>query len=67
MQKFPPTTDFTLCGKDTFERCCQSKLTATRLCAEMPRAGGRIFEAGDEKLLKVAHDTNSAFHVPETG
>ena len=36
-------------------------LTAIRLCTETPRAGGRIFETGDENLLRLVHDTGSAF------
>jgi len=38
-----------------------TRLTDTRLCTETPRAGGRIFEAGDEKLLQLAHRTQSTF------
>ena len=39
----------------------QDELTATRLCTQAPKAGGRIFETGDEKLLQLAHETQSAF------
>ena len=28
---------------------------------ETPRAGGRVLETGDERLLRLAHDTRSAF------
>jgi hypothetical protein len=40
------------------------ELTATRLCTETPRAGGRVFETGDEILLQLARDTDSAFLTP---
>jgi hypothetical protein len=39
----------------------QAKLTASRLCTETPTAGGRVFETGDERLLQLAHQTESAF------
>jgi len=31
------------------------------LCIETPRAGARVFETGDEKLLQLAYQTQSAF------
>jgi hypothetical protein len=37
------------------------KLTVTRLCTRAPTAGGRVLENGDERLLELAHKTNSAF------
>jgi hypothetical protein len=37
------------------------ELTVIRLCTETPRAGGRVFETGDEKLLQLAYRTQSAF------
>jgi hypothetical protein len=36
-------------------------LTAPRLFIETPRGGGRVFETGDERLLQLAHQTESAF------
>lgn len=30
-----------------------------RLCVETPTAGGRVFEKGDEYLLKFAHEIQS--------
>jgi hypothetical protein len=36
-------------------------LTAIRLCIETPRAGRRVFETGDEKLLQLAYQTQSTF------
>jgi hypothetical protein len=36
------------------------------LCTETPRAGGRVFETGDEKLLKLARTTESAFLTTTT-
>jgi hypothetical protein len=39
----------------------QAELTASRLCTETPTAGGRVFETGDERLLQLAHHTESAF------
>ena len=54
MRVFPSKTDFTLYGKEPFESCRSCELTATRLCAEMPRVTGRISKAGDDKLLKPA-------------
>jgi hypothetical protein len=39
----------------------QVELTASRLCTETPVAGGRVFETGDEKLLQLAQQTESAF------
>jgi len=41
----------------------KDRLHAVWLCAEMPRAGGRIFEAGDEKLLKLAYETQTPLVV----
>jgi hypothetical protein len=39
----------------------RAELTATRLCVETPRAGWRIFETGDERLLQLAQKIQSAF------
>ena len=36
------------------------------MCTETPRAGGRVFETGDEKLLKLARTTESAFLTTTT-
>lgn len=36
------------------------ELTTIIPCAETPRAGRRIFETGDENLLRLAHDAGSA-------
>lgn len=33
----------------------KDRLHAVWLCTETPTAGGRVFETGDEKLLKLAH------------
>jgi hypothetical protein len=38
-----------------------AELTSSRLCTETPTAGGRVFETGDEKLLQLAYQTESAF------
>ena len=38
-----------------------AELAATRLCMEIPGAGRRIFETGDEYLVRLAHETRSAF------
>lgn len=35
-------------------------LIVIRLCVETPTAGGRVFEKGDEYLLKYAHEIQSA-------
>ena len=32
-----------------------------RLCTETPTAGGRVFESGDEKLVKLAQEKGSKF------
>ena len=34
-----------------------------RLCVETPTAGGRVFETGDEELLKFVQKISSAFHI----
>ena len=39
-------------------------LIIIRLCVETPTAGGRVFEKGDEYLLKFAHDIQSALLTP---
>lgn len=31
-----------------------------RLCTETPRAGGRVLEEGDKKLLALAHELGSS-------
>jgi GTPase SAR1 family protein len=49
----------------SYRRRRQAKLTASRLCTESPTAGGRVFETGDEKLLRLAHETESAL-LPTT-
>src|SRR6267142_1808590 len=38
----------------------QVELTVSRLCTDTPTAKGRIFETGDENLLRLAHETQSA-------
>jgi hypothetical protein len=35
-------------------------LTVFRLCMETPTAGGRVFEMGDEMLLKFANKIEGA-------
>jgi hypothetical protein len=37
--------------------------TVVRLCVETPTAGGRVFETGDEELLKFVQKISSAFSV----
>jgi hypothetical protein len=56
----PSKINSTLCGKDFSWRRLWAELTTIRLCTETPTAGGRIFETGDENLLRLAHDTGSA-------
>jgi len=43
-----------------------AELTAIRLCTETPTAGARIFETGDENLLRLAHETGSALLATKT-
>ena len=52
-----------LSGEDptTIWESPSGKLTVTRLCTRAPTAGGRVLEDGDERLLELAHKTNSAF------
>ena len=33
----------------------------SRLCTETPTAGGRVFEAGDDKLVQLAYEKGSTF------
>ena len=42
---------------------CVTPQTAIRLCVETPTAGGRIFEIGDEELLKFVQKISSAFQI----
>ena len=37
-----------------------SCLIVIRLCVETPPAGGRVFEKGDEYLLRYAHEIQRA-------
>ena len=37
--------------------------TVIRLCVETPTAGGRVFETGDEELLKFVQKLSSAFSI----
>ena len=37
--------------------------TVVRLCVETPTAGGRVFETGDEALLKFVQKISSAFTI----
>jgi hypothetical protein len=67
-------TNSTLYGKDpqaSLELLHATMLTGARLCTETPRAGGRIFEAGDENLLRLAYRTQSTFlptaHLTQDG
>src|SRR5579863_5665415 len=57
-----PRNDSTLCGEHptTIGESPSGKLIVTRLCTETPTAGGRVFETGDEDLLRLAYKTNSA-------
>jgi len=41
----------------------KDQLHAVWLCTETPRAGGRVFETGDEKLLQLARDTKTPLVV----
>ena len=36
-------------------------LRVIRLCKETPSAGGRLFEMGDEELLRFAHKNQGSF------
>lgn len=40
------------------------ELTVSRLCTETPRAGDRVLEEGDKKLLALAHKLGSLFFLP---
>ena len=42
---------------------CVAPQTAIRLCVETPTAGGRVFETGDEELLKFVQKISSALQV----
>jgi hypothetical protein len=48
-------TESTLCGAYLPLRSFRPSFTVVRLCTETPTAGGRVFEAGDEKLLQLVH------------
>ena len=37
------------------------EFSVSRLCTETPRAGGRVLEEGDKKLLALAHELQSLF------
>jgi len=41
----------------------KDQLHAVWLCTETPRAGGRVFETGDERLLQLARDKNTPLVV----
>ncbi len=41
-----------------------TSLIVIRLCVETPTAGGRVFEKGDEYLLKFAHEIQSTLSTP---
>ena len=45
-----------LCGAYIFLAPSRPSFTVIRLCTETPTAGGRVFEAGDEKLLRLVHE-----------
>ena len=50
-----------VCGAYIFSLIPPANFFAViRLCTETPTAGGRVFEVGDEELLKLAHETGSA-------
>ena len=42
---------------------CVVPQTIIRLCVETPTAGGRVFETGDEELLKFVQKISSAFQI----
>ena len=50
-------------GKPTHQNYIyiSSELTESRLCTETPTAGGRVFEAGDDKLVQLAYKEGSTF------
>ena len=45
-------------GKSSF-RGVFFRVHCPRLCIETPRAGGRVLEEGDKKLLALAHELQS--------
>ena len=51
-------------GKSKFQ-AFSGALTLPRLCIETPRAGGRVLEEGDEKLLALAHELQSLFFISD--
>ena len=48
-------------GKPAHENCLSPRAYRSRLCTETPTAGGRVFEAGDDKLVQLAHTKSSTF------
>ena len=50
-------------GDTTIGESSSAKLTVTRLCTQAPKAGARVFETGDEELLRLAHETKSLSHT----
>jgi hypothetical protein len=62
MSIFPSKIDSTPYGKGSLVGTVKPiSLLLRRLCTETPRSGGRIFETGDEDLLRLAHETQSGF------
>jgi hypothetical protein len=56
-----------LCGEDSHRAPAgRAHCHHTRLCAETPRAGGRVVEEGDVKLLQLVHELQSAFLTTST-
>jgi len=58
-------TESMLCGAYLPLRSFRPSFTVIRLCTETPTAGGRVFEAGDKKLLQLVHTsgTQSALSI----
>ena len=53
MRVYPSKPDFTLYGKEPFENCRSCELTATRLCAEMPRATGAYIQGRGREIAQA--------------
>lgn len=53
-------------GKSLFQDLF-AELTVRRLCVETPRAGGRVLEEGDKKLLQLTHELQSLFFLARAG
>src|SRR6266850_4426647 len=79
MSTFPSKIDSMPYGEDSLVGTvrpislllCRLFTETPRLFTETPRSGGRIFETGDEDLLRLAHETQSGFftttsHAPKT-